>query len=89
MAAPELLPEPLPTIEDIAASKDILKERSGLRVVRIGTHFIVKYRVHLHLLEGENMLYVKHFMPTFVPTIYAIHSHQPEGKGSPINYIIK
>ncbi|EGY22376.1 phosphotransferase enzyme family protein [Verticillium dahliae VdLs.17] len=89
MAAPELLPEPLPTIEDIAASKDILKERSGLRVVRIGTHFIVKYGVHVHLLEGENMLYVKHFMPTFVPTIYAIHSHQPEGKGSPINYIIK
>ncbi|KAG7146558.1 hypothetical protein HYQ46_004644 [Verticillium longisporum] len=87
-AAPELLPEPLPTLEDIAASKEILMERSGVRVVRIGTHFIVKYGTLVDPIEGENMLYVKQFVPASLPTVYAIYSYQPEGKKLPINYVI-
>jgi hypothetical protein len=75
-AAPDLLPAPLPTIEAISASQDLLKERGGRRVVRVGTHFVVKYGVDVTVTEGHNMLFLKQFSKIQIPNVYAIYSHK-------------
>lgn len=87
-AAPDLLPAPLPTIEAITASQDLLEEWDGRRVARVGTHFVVKYGVDVSLTEGENMLFVKQFSTIKVPDVYAIYSRQNVENKLPTNYIV-
>ncbi|KAK8062023.1 hypothetical protein PG994_008389 [Apiospora phragmitis] len=58
-AAPVSLPAPLPSVDEIEASQDVLKHSWSHRVVRVGTHYIVKYGVGVQMIEGENMLFVK------------------------------
>ncbi|KAE9380835.1 phosphotransferase enzyme family protein [Stipitochalara longipes BDJ] len=87
-AAPDLLPAPLPTMEAITTSQDILKEFTGRRIVRVGTHFIVKYGVNVSVTEGENMLFVKQFSTIQIPTLYAIYSSHYDGESRPTNYIV-
>lgn len=88
-ATPNLLPEPLPTDEAITASQDVLQEYSGRCIVRVGTHFIVKYGAGVSLAEGEHMMFVRESSPmTPVPIVYALYSHQHDGHRIPTNYII-
>lgn len=81
-----LLPAPLPSIEEIAASPHVLHEYPSRRIVRVGTHFVVKYGGSVSFLEGENMLFVKKSTAIPLPAIYAMYSRQ--GSQIPINYIV-
>ncbi|PMD13787.1 hypothetical protein NA56DRAFT_682846 [Hyaloscypha hepaticicola] len=87
-AAPDLLPAPLPTIEAIEASQDLLKEHDGRRVVRVGTHFVVKYGADVALTEGENMLFLKQLSTIKIPDVYAIYSRINVKIKLPTNYIV-
>lgn len=87
-AASDILPAPLPTIEEIATSQDLLKASTGRRIVRVGPHFIVKYGMNVDLKEGQNMLFVRQNSAVPVPTLYALYSHHQEGKKRPTVYIV-
>ncbi|PYI05492.1 phosphotransferase enzyme family protein [Aspergillus sclerotiicarbonarius CBS 121057] len=78
------LPSPLPTEADIDAAPDISLAYGGRRVVKIGTHFVVKYGRGVNLIEGENMLYVQKSTSIPVPRVYALYSNPETRK----NYII-
>lgn len=88
--APECqLPCPLPTLEQIAASTDVLLEYSPhgqKRIVRVGDYF-VKYGVRVKLTEGETMLFIKGVQKDFpVPQVYALYSAVENGET--VNYIV-
>ena len=83
-AASDRLPEPLPTLEAITTSQDVLQESTGRRIVRIGHHFLIKYGLNVNLIEGENMLFVAQFSNIPVPQVYAIYSD----KDTRVNYIV-
>ncbi|KAJ2894821.1 phosphotransferase enzyme family protein [Zalerion maritima] len=87
-AAPGLLPAPLPTADTITASQDALQEDSSRRIVRVGTHFIVKYGTGVSLTEGETMLFVKKVSTIPVPNLYALYSRKNEGTNHTTNYIV-
>jgi hypothetical protein len=54
-------------------------------VVRVGDHFAVKYGKHIHLQEGENMLFVQqHASNVPIPTVYALFHDE----GSDMNFIV-
>ncbi|KAK8043330.1 hypothetical protein PG993_005760 [Apiospora rasikravindrae] len=92
------LPAPLPTVEEIENARDGIKHSWSHRIVRVGTHFVVKYGIGVQTMEGENMLFVKESAPSLVvPNVYAIFSRVQgeEGKGNDgntdpitINYIV-
>ena len=87
-ATPSVLPDPLPTTEAIVSSRDVLKEHSGRRIVRVGAHFIVKYGAGVSLTEGENMIFATEFSKIAVPDVYALYSTQGEGQEHSTNYIV-
>lgn len=89
-AAPEGLPAPLPTIEDIEGAQDLLKTSGSHRIVRVSEHYVVKYGVGVQPIEGENMRFVQRECPSLaIPTVYAIFSRNQEGHGHPpTNYIV-
>ena len=74
--APEdRLPAPLPTVADITSSQgpDILDDRhSGVKVVRVNSHFAIKYGRLVDFLEGENMVFVRKSTKIRVPELYAM-----------------
>ena len=87
-ATSDRLPAPLPTIETITGSEDVLQEYSGRRIVRVGTYFIVKYGAGVCLTEGENMLFIKQVSTIQVPNVYALYSRRIDGDKLPTNYIV-
>lgn len=80
----ERLPAPLPTLEAIIKSPDVVQESTGRRIVRVGHHFLVKYGLNVNLIEGENMLFVEQFLSGSLPQIYAIYTDTDTG----FNYIV-
>ena len=72
VAPADTLPEPLPSLLKIHASKDVLDDKLGSFVVALGTHFVVKYGCHVDLTQGQTMLYLKDTTSVPVPTVYAM-----------------
>ncbi|KAF5127157.1 hypothetical protein E5D57_008085 [Metarhizium anisopliae] len=86
-AAPDRLPEPLPTDATIKCSSDVLKAGYGRRIVRVGQYFVVKYGVLVSLTEGENMLFVRETCDISVPQVFALYSRIYPG-GTKVSYIV-
>ncbi|KID81768.1 phosphotransferase enzyme family protein [Metarhizium guizhouense ARSEF 977] len=86
-AAPDRLPEPLPTDATIKCSSEVLKAGHGRRIVRVGQHFVVKYGVLVSLTEGENMLFVRETCDISVPQVFALYSRIHPG-GTKVSYIV-
>lgn len=57
-ADPSILPGPIPSIEEIESSSNLLNQYGALRTVRVGEHFIVKYGELVHALEADNMMFI-------------------------------
>jgi aminoglycoside phosphotransferase (APT) family kinase protein len=70
-ADPEALPRPIPTLNDIESSEELLYEAGGSKVVGIGP-YVVKFGPQVDLAEGENMLFVAHTTSVPVPLVYAL-----------------
>lgn len=68
------IPAALPTNAEIEASKDVLIEFGGRRVVRVGKHFVVKYGLHVDIIEGENMLFVRRTTTILIPKVYGLYT---------------
>lgn len=83
-AASDRLPAPLPTLEAIITSQDVLQESTGRRIVRVNQNFLIKYGINVTLIEGENILFVGQFSNIPVPQVYAIYSD----KDTKVNYIV-
>ncbi|KAJ4527774.1 hypothetical protein HRR83_000528 [Exophiala dermatitidis] len=66
------LPAPLPSIVEIEASTEILRERSTVKVVAIGSHYVVKYGETLNLEEGRMMVFIAQHTQIPVPRVYAL-----------------
>ncbi|KIW63488.1 hypothetical protein PV04_10320 [Phialophora macrospora] len=75
------LPAPLPTTAEIENSDQILKD-GAVKVVAVGTHFIVKYGKRLNLEEGRMMVFVQQSTRVPVPRVSALY--QDNGK----NFIV-
>ncbi|KAF6235290.1 hypothetical protein HO173_006484 [Letharia columbiana] len=78
------VPSALPTNAEIEASKDVIAVTGGRRVVRVGTHFVVKYGLGVTILEGENMLFVRSTTTIPIPKVYALYTETDTKK----NYIV-
>ncbi|KAH8902418.1 kinase-like protein [Coniochaeta sp. PMI_546] len=70
----EDLPAPLPTLADIksAQGSDNLDVQSRHTIVRVNSHFVVKYGRNIEFLEGENMVFVRESTNIRVPKLYAM-----------------
>lgn len=69
------LPAPLPTVADIKSLQgpDILDDRhKGVKVVRVSSHFAIKYGRLVDFIEGENLVFVRESTNIRVPTLYAM-----------------
>jgi aminoglycoside phosphotransferase (APT) family kinase protein len=87
-ADPALLPAKLPAVEEIESAGQLLSQTTGRKVVRIGEHFVVKYGVHVDLLEGETMLFLaQETTQVPVPRIYALFDRESDS-GTRTKYII-
>lgn len=71
LAHPETLSHPLPTLDEIHHSKDVIYERGGCKIVGIGP-YAVKYGAQVELIEGENMLFVARSTSVAVPRVYGL-----------------
>jgi serine/threonine protein kinase len=71
-ADPATLPAALPTEAQVRNSKDILSDCIGVKVVRVGQHFVVKYGGILDEIEAQNMIFVRKKTKIPVPKVYAI-----------------
>ncbi|OBR12949.1 Phosphotransferase enzyme family protein [Colletotrichum higginsianum IMI 349063] len=77
--------QPLPTPNDIDGSEILLHEATGCRLLQ-KQGFVVKFGVHVHPIEGHNMLYVAKLTTVPVPKPYAIYQHRKQQKV--ITYIV-
>lgn len=75
------LPAPLPTTAEIESSDQVLKD-GGVKVVVVGTSFVVKYGKRLDLEEGRMMVFVQQNTQVGVPRVFALY--QENGK----NFIV-
>lgn len=82
-ASPDTMPIPLPTRAEIALSSEVLSDKTGCKVVAVGS-YVVKHGIHVSLSEGEVMLHIANSTPLRVPKVYALYSERDEQK----NYII-
>lgn len=80
--------EPLPTIEEIEDSRDVINQRQARCTVRIGRGLIAKFGALVDPVEGENMNFVRQNAPAVrVPKVYAIYQREVTPH-TPITYII-
>jgi hypothetical protein len=85
-APPDVLPAPLPTVEEIHASKKRISAPAEAMVVHVREHFAVKYGKRATLLqEGQNMLFVAQSSSVPVPKVYAIFHDE----GTDENFLIQ
>ncbi|KAK4034987.1 kinase-like domain-containing protein [Parachaetomium inaequale] len=84
-APADQLPAPLPSVAEILASTTVLSGRGGNLVVRVREHYAVKYGRHIHLQEGENMLFVRQLTNVPLPTVYALFHDEKTG----CNFIVQ
>lgn len=78
---PKELPAPLPSIDEIHASPNVLngvEAWATRKVVRVGEHFVVKYGPCNVQLEGENLLFIKQNLRIPAPRLYAMWI-EPDG----------
>ena len=66
------LPAPLPTAAEIESSDQILKDEA-MKVVAVGTHFVVKYGKWLSLEEGRMMVFIQQRTRVPVPRVFALY----------------
>lgn len=66
------LPAKIPSEAEILASKNFLKSGHRRSVVRVGSHFVVKYGQDLCDLEAQNMIFVRMQAKIPVPKVYAV-----------------
>jgi hypothetical protein len=85
-APPKDLPRCLPNTEEIELS-EVISKSSGRKVVRVDTHFVVKFGPAVDLLEGRNILFVNQHTSIAIPRVYAIYSVQ-NADSTAINYIV-
>ena len=71
-ADPSILPSPIPSIEEIESSSNILHQYGPPRTVRVGEHFVVKYGEPVLELEADNMMFVYKQTSIPVPRLYAV-----------------
>ena len=76
------LPARLPTTAEIENSQDIFTERTGAKVVSVGSCFVVKYGRHVNLEEGRTMKFVEEYAGMPVPRVYALYRERE------LNFII-
>lgn len=80
-ASKDSLPAPLPSVEEVLASKDFIGGvRRGAAVVRVGKHFMAKYGSRVRAVEGENAIFVHRMSrgAVKVPQVYAITKYGPD-----------
>lgn len=78
---PKELPAPLPSVQEILASQNILKGAEAWadrKVVGVGEHFIVKYSHSNDQTEGENLLFIEQNLRIPAPRLYAMWK-EPDG----------
>ncbi|KAJ5939169.1 phosphotransferase enzyme family protein [Penicillium verhagenii] len=66
---------PLPTDDEITNATPISGEDTAQTIVRIGTHYVVKYGLGVNLMEGQNMLFIREKTNIPVPRVYALYSN--------------
>jgi len=66
------LPAPLPTTAEIESSDQILKD-GAVKVVSVGTDFVVKYGKWLNLEEGRMMIFIQQSARVSVPRVFALY----------------
>lgn len=71
--APENLPEPLPTPEQIESSRSVIKRMVSKSTVRVGNSYVVKYGMGVEPCEGENMRFVRAQSDVPVPRLFGIY----------------
>ncbi|KAL9093423.1 MAG: hypothetical protein Q9159_000277 [Coniocarpon cinnabarinum] len=72
----ERLPAPLPAVEQIENSSNILGQRTGQTIVAVDVHFIVKFGSATAEREGQTLLFLEHRLPHLhVPRLYAMYRH--------------
>ncbi|KIH87756.1 hypothetical protein SPBR_05363 [Sporothrix brasiliensis 5110] len=62
-APADKLPEPLPSHEAIVAAEVCYADTVCSRVVRVGTHYVVKYGPDVSLIEGQTLRFVEPLRP--------------------------
>lgn len=67
------LPTTLPTTSEIENCKEELGNRSAVKVVALGPHFVVKYGKRLKLDEGRMMIFVRQCTQIPVPRVFALY----------------
>ncbi|KAF2807783.1 uncharacterized protein BDZ99DRAFT_392062 [Mytilinidion resinicola] len=65
-------PAPLPTVQEIESATETIQHTTGRKIAVVGDHFVVKYGVHVDLLEGETTLFLGKSTNVPVPRIYAL-----------------
>lgn len=67
-----VIPTPLPSEEEIHSPDEVLSENLGRKVVRIGSHLVVKYGHTVEEIEAETMIFVKENTSIPVPRVFAV-----------------
>jgi hypothetical protein len=68
---PGALPSPIPTLDEIECSEELLSEAGGTKVVGVGP-YVIKFGRQVNLAEGENMVFLAHTTSVPVPFVYAL-----------------
>lgn len=79
-------PDPLPNPNDLDGSEDLIHQSTGSRLVRVQQSFVIKFGIHVHPIEAQNMLFVAKSTTVPVPRVYAIYQRQEKQKT--ITYIV-
>lgn len=70
---PDVLPEPLPSIETIEESPSIT-DLPGKHTATVLQSYVVKYGTHVEQLEADTMRFVRHTRPTIrIPRVFAVY----------------
>ncbi|EGE00899.1 hypothetical protein TESG_08194 [Trichophyton tonsurans CBS 112818] len=82
--APDL-PCPLPSNSEIEEAP-VFVDHNGYKVARVGNNYVVKFghSLQLDLIEGENMIFLRHATKIKIPKVYALYN-VPE---TSTNYIV-
>lgn len=83
----DVLPAPLPSLEEIENSPNVIKSLWGRFVTRVGEPYVVKYGAGISPVEGENLRYVRENTNLIVPRVFAIYQ-QPVSETAVMTYII-
>ncbi|KAI0194570.1 kinase-like domain-containing protein [Astrocystis sublimbata] len=60
---------PLPLVDEIESSLDIIKTLFGRRVVRVREKFVVKYGPDVQPIDGENMVFARQHLESLTPRV--------------------